>query len=70
MRDNELTIIANMAIRASDINDAAIQMEKTMAEDAMNQAKIDHDIRAYQMAELDLKKALNQLDVIKHHRHQ
>lgn len=70
VRDNELTIIANMAIRASDINDAAIQMEKTMAEDAMNQAKIDHDIRAYQMAELDLKKALNQLDVIKHHRHQ
>ena len=66
VRDNEVNIIANMAIRARDIDDARTSMEKTLAEDAMKQAEINQDIRAYQMAELDLKKALNQLDVMKH----
>ena len=66
VRDNEVNSIANMAIRARDIDDARTSMEKTLAEDAMKQAEINQDIRAYQMAELDLKKALNQLDVMKH----
>ena len=66
LRDNDLTIIANMAVRARDIDDARAQVDKTMAEDAMKQAKINSDIRAYQSAEIELKKALNKLDVLKH----
>lgn len=66
VRDNDLTIIANMAIRARDIDDANAQMEKSLAENAMKQALINKDIKAYHMAEIDLKKALNQLDVFKH----
>ncbi|MGX7108506.1 ATP synthase F1 subunit epsilon [Facklamia miroungae] len=70
IRDNELNIIANMAVRALDIDDAKTKMELSLAEDKMKQAQINQDIRAYHSAEIELRKALNQLDAFKHQHNQ
>ncbi|MGF3066260.1 ATP synthase F1 subunit epsilon [Facklamia sp. P12945] len=70
IRDNELNIIANMAVRALDIDDAQTKMELSMAEDKLKQAEINQDIRAYHSAEIELRKALNQLDAFKHQHNQ
>lgn len=66
VRANELNIISNMAIRARDIDDAQQQIELSLAEDALKQAKINQDIRAYHTAEIQVRKALNLLKVVQH----
>lgn len=67
--NNNINISANMALRARDIDDAQMQLVKSMAEDKIRQALIDKDIRAYQKAEVELKRATNFLKVSKHRRY-
>lgn len=66
VENNNINIAANMASRARDIDDAQMQLVKSMAEDKIRQALIDKDIRAYQKAEIELKRATNFLKVSKH----
>lgn len=65
MHDNVCTIVATYAIRARDIDDGAVLIEKQEAEAAAAAALSRKDVVAYKRAQLSLKRALNMLEVSK-----
>lgn len=65
MHENVCTIAATYAIRARDIDDGAVLIQKQEAEAEATQALSRKDIVAYKRAQLRLKRALNILEVSK-----
>lgn len=65
MHDNVCTIAATYAIKAKDIDDGAVLIEKQEAEAEASQAFSRKDILAYKRAQLNIKRALNILEVSK-----
>lgn len=65
MHENVCIIAATYAIRARDIDDGAVLIQKQEAEAAAAQAISKKDIIAYKRAQLNLKRALNILEVSK-----
>lgn len=65
MHDNVCTIVATYAIRAIDINDGEVLIQKQEAEAQAAQAISRKDVLAYKRAQLRIKRALNILEVSK-----
>lgn len=68
MSDNTVEIISNYAVRARDIDEAKVEIERQTALDEMEAAKQSHDRRAFKRAKLSLERAINQISVSKHRR--
>lgn len=68
MSDNTIEIISNYAVRARDIDEAKVEIERQKAIEAMEAAKQAHDRRAFKRAQLSLERAINQISVSKHRR--
>lgn len=68
MSNNQVEIISNYAVRARDIDDAKVEIERQKAEEDLEVAKRAHDARAFRRAKLSLDRALNQISVSKHRR--
>lgn len=63
LHDNICTIVATYAIRARDIDDGAVLIDKQKAEAAAAISR--KDVLAYKRAQLKMKQALNMLKVAK-----
>lgn len=68
MRDNVCEIITNFAIRARDIDEAHVLMEKQMAEQELQSAIANDDTVAFKRAKIALDRAVNMISVSKHRR--
>ena len=68
MANNHLEIISNYAVRARDIDDAQVEIEKQKAEQDIQAAIREHDAKAFKRAKISLERALNQIMVSKHRR--
>ncbi|HFI0462814.1 TPA: ATP synthase F1 subunit epsilon [Streptococcus suis] len=68
MNNNEIEIITNYAVRARDIDDAKVEIERQKAEEDLEAAKRAHDARAFKRAKISLERALNQISVSQHRR--
>lgn len=66
MHNNKCTIVATYAIRARDIDDGQVLIDKQKAEAEAAAALSRKDIIAYRRAQLSIKRALNMLEVSKH----
>lgn len=65
---NEIEIISNYAIRARDIDDMTVEMEKEQAEADLAKANRQGDRIAYKRAEIELSRALNKIRVSRQRR--
>lgn len=68
MSNNRLEIISNYAVRARDIDDAQVEIEKQKAEEDLEAAKRMNDAKAFRRAKISLDRALNQISVSQHRR--
>ncbi|MBS4462424.1 ATP synthase F1 subunit epsilon [Aerococcaceae bacterium zg-B36] len=68
MSNNRLEIISNYAVRARDINEAEVEIQKQQAEEDMEAALREHDARAFRRAKISLNRAINMISVSKHRR--
>ena len=66
LHDNICTIVATYAIRAGDIDDGAVLIEKQKAEAEASAALSRKDVLAYKRAQMSIKRALNLLEVSKY----
>lgn len=66
VRDNVVTIIADSAERARDIDISRAERAKQKAEETIEQAKQTSDIDEQQRAEVALHRAINRINVSKH----
>ncbi len=66
VRDNVVTIIADSAERARDIDVSRAERAKQRAEETIEQAKQTSDIDEQQRAEVALHRAINRINVSKH----
>ncbi|AYW50760.1 MAG: F0F1 ATP synthase subunit epsilon [Tetragenococcus halophilus] len=66
VRDNVVTIIADSAERARDIDISRAERAKQRAEETIEQAKQTSDIDEQQRAEVALHRAINRINVSKH----
>lgn len=63
VHDNTVNIVASFAIRAMDINEAEVRLEMQKAEYEMETALMKKDTLAYTRAKIELKHAINQINV-------
>lgn len=68
MSNNRLEIISNYAVRARDIDEAQVEIERQKAEEDLEAAKREHDAKAFRRAKISLDRALNQISVSQHRR--
>ncbi|MDO5457224.1 MAG: ATP synthase F1 subunit epsilon [Atopococcus tabaci] len=63
VHNNTVNIVASFAIRARDIDEADVRLEMQKAESEMETALMKKDTAAYTRARIELKHAINQIDV-------
>lgn len=63
VHDNTVSIVASFAIRARDIDEAEVRLEMQKAEYEMETALMKKDTLAYTRAKIELKHAINQINV-------
>lgn len=68
MRDNQLEIISNYAVRARDIDAVKVEIERQKAEEDMQKALQEHNKREFERAKIALQRAINQISVSQHRR--
>lgn len=68
MSNNHLEIISNYAVRARDIDEAQVEIDKQKAEEDMQLALKEKDMRRFKRAKISLERAVNQISVSKHRR--
>lgn len=68
MANNQLEIISNYAVRARDIDEAAVEIQKQQAEEDMAAALREKDSRKFKRAKISLERAINKIAVSQHRR--
>lgn len=68
MANNKLEIISNYAVRARDIDEAKVEIEKQKAEEDMAEALREKDSSKFKRAKISLERAINQISVSQHRR--
>lgn len=63
MANNQLEIISNYAVRARDIDEAAVEIQKQQAEEDMAAALREKDSRKFKRAKISLERAINKIAV-------
>ena len=61
MRNNEVEIISNYAIRGKDIDEAQVSVEQQEAEINMQEAIANKDNKAFIKAKIELDRAVNKI---------
>ena len=65
MRQNQIEIIANSAIRGRDIDENMVASERQKAEQDMQEALASHDDVAFKKAKIELDRAMNKISAVR-----